>query len=391
MTTTPEIRFLVSSPVGLVQPDAGFLHTRLPLTRPTGAEGTDQGPTYGDYLRGIKQLLIANIDEFLDAVAQVSGNQGEVSGCDIIVEKHGSDYHPARLRAHLPDARISFVANVALTERGAQRLAGDYRLLNSLGSTLPRRFVPRVHFLAEPPEAEASLSNPVRSLFVGEWFSGYHEFHLTRSQDDQEPDVVVWDQEKGHDVLGPDLVSRLFQRAAFVLTYYYDVERFREIFPWHHASGDFVVKAMADDPDVRLVTVRQYGSRVHFSDTEPDNGVTACLVFLANLTVRMRLDRFDGTGEVAWAGESCVEGTVQGFAEALHEQVEEGRCEREFVRRVYATLDEMSLTELAELFRDVVDSYDQKAPDIPVIRENLVEHIFTVGTSLVALLRDGRR
>ena len=389
MTRAPEIRFLVSSPGGLVAPDTSFLNTHLPLSRLEGGNPAQEGPTYSSYLDGMKQLLIGNLERFLEVVAQLSGEIGDVSCCDIIVEKHGSDYHPARLRAYLADAQVSFVANAALTERGAQRLARDFHLLDSLACSFPRKFVPRVDFLIEPPQADVRFRNPVLRMFVGEWLSGYHEFHLTQPQEGDEPDVVVWDQENGHFVLEPHHVEQLFQRAAFILTYYYDVERFREVFPWHHAAGDFVVKVSAEEVDVRLITVRQYRPRVEFPDSGPDNRVTACLIFLANLTMRMRLDRLDGTGEVAWAGGSCVEGTVRGFVEALREQGAEGRCDGGFLRQVFSSIEEMSLTELAELFREVVESYDQDAPDIPVIRENLVEHIFTVGTALVEMLQNG--
>jgi len=34
------------------------------------------------------------------------------------------------------------------------------------------------------------------------------------------------------------------------------------------------------------------------------------------MSLRLRLDRLDGTGELAWAGSRCLTGIVEGFADA---------------------------------------------------------------------------
>jgi hypothetical protein len=40
------------------------------------------------------------------------------------------------------------------------------------------------------------------------------------------------------------------------------------------------------------------------------------LHFFVNLGLRMRVDRLDGTGELAWAGPQCLPGVIRGFVEA---------------------------------------------------------------------------
>lgn len=323
-------------------------------------------------------MLLAHIDLLLEAVACSTGDSTDVQRLDIIVEKHGSDYHPARLIAEMAGRQVSFVANVALTERGLFRLTHDFHWLNFLGHHFHQCFVPRVHFLTQPNENATDSGNPVLGLFVGEWLEGYHEFHLTTREQGEKQAIVLWNTETGHSVLSPEDAGELYTKAAFVLTYYYNVIDFVEVFPWHNAAGDFVARRNAEITDVRLVTVRQYGARVSFPDDDPENRVTACLAFLANLTIRMRLDRFDGTGEVAWADEQCVTATAQGFLQGLTEQVSEGRCDPDFFRSLLKALESMSLSDWAELFREVVDSYDPDAPDMPILRKHLVEHILEV-------------
>jgi hypothetical protein len=43
----------------------------------------------------------------------------------------------------------------------------------------------------------------------------------------------------------------------------------------------------------------------------------AAIVFFANLTLRNRIDRLDGTGKLAWADDAAVAATVDGFYRAL--------------------------------------------------------------------------
>ena len=40
------------------------------------------------------------------------------------------------------------------------------------------------------------------------------------------------------------------------------------------------------------------------------------LHFFVNLSIRMRIDRLDGTGELAWAGPQCLPGVIRGFVGA---------------------------------------------------------------------------
>ena len=76
--------------------------------------------------------------------------------------------------------------------------------------------------------------------------------------------------------------------------------------------------------DVRLISVRQHARRVVFMDDSSENAMKALLLFFANLTLRMRLDRFDGVGEIAWAGRSLRGGTIRGFLDAIQTKAHEG-------------------------------------------------------------------
>ena len=173
------------------------------------------------------------------ALAEQNGQPcGAVSAVEIIVEKHGSDYHPARIRVNSEAGFQSFVMNTALTDRGRDRLQREFDLLRELGKADGQRFLPRVYFVAESRKIE-SLGMKKMTMFLGEWLEGYHEFHSSPDPEANIQRLKVWDTDEGYRFLSFWEESELFRQAAFILTFHYDTADFREIFPWHHAAGRF--------------------------------------------------------------------------------------------------------------------------------------------------------
>jgi hypothetical protein len=101
----------------------------------------------------------------------------------------------------------------------------------------------------------------------------------------------------------------------------------------------------------------------------------ALLFFLLNLSLRMRLDRIDGTGKVAWAESPCVDATLKGFMEGLREKECCGTTDAGFVNTFLRYCSALSKKDLSERFHALVDACDPSAPDMPVIRPHLAEHI----------------
>jgi hypothetical protein len=361
------------------------MESLLPISRPSGKPLIFPGITYGTYLNAIKRVVLKQWDQFIEILAAGSETlPHEVHQIDIIAEKHGSDYHPARIRVFTGNGTHQFVVNVAVTERGKQRIEREFHVLCSLREEFLEDFVPRVYFLAAVPVSTADGCDTTLTMFFGEWLSGYHEFHLSEAQSDGTLGTMLWDIKRGYGLLSNREAEEVFRKAAHILTYYYDTETFREIFPWHHASGDFVAGRFENGIDVRLITVRQYAPRMGFEEQSPNNAVTALISFLANLTVRMRLDRLDGVGEVAWAGCHATDGTVAGFLSGLSAKADQGHCCVSLLRRFSRAARDLSPVDLTEIFKDIVESYDKQAPDLPVVTRHLPDHILQV----YGLLRD---
>jgi len=351
----------------------------IPLDSPGESVDTSSNIRYRDYFRAIERVVIDHWSDIVGVVTEAAmprpANTREVW---IVGEKHGSDYHPARVAVVCSDRTYSFVMNVALTARGMARNRREFDVLRLLSARPGRRYVPKVYFFANQ-DVESVAGMPIASsMFLGEWLEDYHEFHLSLGPADGTYDTILWDGGKEPSILPPDIAWEVFRQTAFILTWYYDHTTFSEVYPWHHAAGDFVVRVKDGGVSVKLISVRQYEPRIVVPTSAAVDPLNATLAFFANLTLRNRLDRLHGVGEVVLAGQDCVEATVRGFFDALKAKATDELCSSELPDRFAGLAGALSPADWTEVFRDVVDSYDPRAPDVPVIMESLAEHIFQV-------------
>ena len=134
---------------------------------------------------------------------------------------------------------------------------------------------------------------------------------------------MLWDPENGPRRLDAAHSRAVYYQVARILTHYLNLETFEGITAWHHAAGDFVVRIDADAVEVRLISVRDYRPLFPARPEPADSPRAAAsfletlLIFLLNLSIRTRLDRLDGTGELAWAGPESVAATVEGVLDSL--------------------------------------------------------------------------
>jgi hypothetical protein len=381
----PKINLFRSVPRGTARFDERLLKSFIPLVRPTVGNRANSGISYQAYMEGIRRFILERWDFFLE-IASAEGFDKEIDTIDIIAEKHGSHYHPSRIVVKTQEERFAFVANVALTEVSRKLLEHEFRLFGRLHKKIPTDFIPRVYLLDEAALGESITDNYRALIMLGEWFEGFHEFHLSAGAEGEPVRTILWDTNNGYAFLSDQEAAQIYYQASFILTTFYDPETFEEIFPWHHASGDFVASRESGQIACKLITVRQYAPRLEFYERSSENQVAALTLFLANLTVRMRLDRLDGVGETVWAGDHSVEATINGFLDALSRKVENRTCDTELSTHFLKTMRQVSPAELTEVFRSVVESYNPAAPDVPVIRDNLAEHILEVYKAIQAVL-----
>ena len=358
--------------------------TPFPLDKPQPgkplAPDTGNSLNYGDYFHAVSDFLKKNRFEIVTTAIsknlQRNANLEEIKEINIHLKKHGEFYHPARVEIVLEGLNISFVLNVAVSSAGKGCIQKEYRLLEKLNSNFPFSFVPEVY-----GKGQINTKDNLKFyMFMGKWLEGFNEFHISRDPSDNKNKIIVWNTEKGTSFLSIEQTLELYRKAAMILTCYYNIETLEQIYPWHHAAGDFVIKQVNDTLEVKLVSVRQYASlfkanAVGDQDRSVDFYLEAMLVFFLNLSIRMRLDRLDGVGEIVWAEDVAVEGTVIGCFDGLNLNPSSGLFKEPFVYLFRNHLLSCSKNDLLDLSQALVNRYNLRAPEVPIIKKNLKRHV----------------
>ena len=378
MPNTPQFKYFLSHKKNPVKKNSKTWNTLLPMNRQQQPNDSGICVSHGDYFTAVQNFLKQDRSEIIiRAVSQhmhrevTSQNIEEIR---IFLEKHGEFYHPARIETMLHETAIPFVLNVAISNAGKSYIQREYDLLKQFDEDFPYSFLPKVY-----RQGCVSIASNEFRMFLGEWFQGYNEFHISFDTEDEKYKIVVWDHEHGNYFLTADQATNLYQQVARILTCYYNVETFEQISSWHHAAGDFVLKCRNDKIDVKLITARQY--RPMFENNgiskDPDMELIleALLVFFLNLTIRMRLDRLDGVGKIVWSDNIALKGTLNGFFEGLALKPLISLFSEPLADCFQKHLLACSRIDFLDLNLSIVETYHPQAPEVPVIRRHLKKHV----------------
>jgi hypothetical protein len=344
---------------------------RLPATLNTGSDDGET-MTYGRYFSAIASFCAATgWDRLVQAVSQKLARpilQKDLGRLTVCLEKHGAFYHPARLQVAVMDQTLSFVVNVAASDCGRRILPREVQALEHLNKQRPFGWFPRVYGNASAP----------LPMFLGDWFDGFHEFHLNRRSGHPEMAIEVWDGAAVPNRLSEKQTADLYRNAAMILTACYDPITTCQIFPWHHATGDFVINVEEQQVTVKLITVRDYVPLAG-SVAEPENEraiLDALMLFFIHLSVRMRLDRLDGMGAVVWAPDRCLAPMLDGFLQGLDLTARMSGFSEPFpgiVRQYFRHHDLPDLLALASRVTEAV--FHERSEERRVVASNLSDHI----------------
>ncbi len=382
----PRFKFFLSSKNDSVREDDFIWSTPIPLSRHQSPSILDQDIdiliNHGHYFTAARDFLERDRYAIItQAVCQYLNRKilsQEIEEIRIFLEKHGEFYHPAKIETVLQAVKIPFVLNVAVTDVGKQCAQREYRLLKKLNTQYPDSFVPKVYGQGS---AFIKMDRAEIRMFLGEWFERFNEFHISLDPDDKKYKIMVWDHEHGNFFLTPHQTMELYRQAAKILTYYYNVETFEQIFSWHHAAGDFVLTCQKDDIELKLVTVRQYRSmyenNIAIESIEPDSELIleALLVFFLNMTIKMRIDRLDGVRDIVWSDDVAIKGILKGFFEALALKPEFGVFEEHLSHCFKQHLLSCCRADFFDLNHAIVHTYPSQAPEVPVIQQHLEKHV----------------
>ncbi len=385
MPIEPRFSYFLSQKNTSILNDSKIWKTPLPLKRnPSGKVSqriTDTSISYGDYFSAVRSFLEKNRFNLLLSAINHRINrkidQEKIEEIQTYLVKHGEFYHPARIVTIIDGSSLSFVLNVAVSATGQDCIKREYKLLERLNKDFSFSFLPEVYGQGKVYAKE----NLEIRMFLGEWFVGFNEFHISYDKTDGRKKIIVWDSIKGNFFLSQTRSIELYRQSAMILSYFYNPETFEQISPWHHASGDFVLRLRSNKLDVKLITVRQYSSM--FKNTNGiENGIRdaelileAMLVFLLNLSIRMRLDRIDGVGPIVWSDDIAVKATLEGFFEALALKHSISLFSDPIATCFRKHLLSCSESDVFDLSKGIVDAYNPLAPEVPIIKQNLETHV----------------
>ena len=331
-----------------------------------GAPGRDL--TYGQYFSAVESFVRAGPEVF------GNGNGPFPDNVSVFLEKHGAFYHPSRVTVGRECHVDEYVLNVAFSELGRQYLVDEYTTLKRLKDKYGYSFLPTVYACRE---IRVDTSRTV-SMFMGEWFSAFHEFHVSAMDTDNARRIRVWDANDNRFFMSTGQKRSVYEQAAMILTACYDIQTFEQISAWHHAAGDFVVKLDEQGrPHVKLVTVRRYAPLLETAENTAEAVLNGLLLFLMNLSLHMRLDRRDGVNEICWMDDCIVGATLKGFFQGLTLQLKKQRIPDGFIAYYKSFLSEMELETVQALFMAIASRLPAGSADTPIIQSQLKRHIDT--------------
>jgi hypothetical protein len=339
----------------------------------------------GGYFEAVRSFLEGvGWDAIVRTLAGWGADASSAETFRIFLAKHGEYYHPARVEAEITGVCFHWVVNVALSAAGRSLLFKEHAILERLNRELRVSFLPEVYGAGE---VDAGHGHSV-ALFLGQWFYGFNEFHLTRNAPGAQPVLVLWDGENGHRHLNPGQARSVYHEVARILTHYFSLTTLEGIGAWHHAAGDFVIRLRGAHPEVRLITVRQYRPlfRSHQESGDPAQSLKTLLetllIFLLNLSIRTRLDRLDGTGDMAWSDALAVEATVAGMLAGLAEKPPPFKLPLPFNQIFQRFLANCSADDFLDLCNGIAATYPPEAPETLLVKARLNEHAAALSDAL---------
>lgn len=377
-TMNPIFKFSLSPDEPALTPESELWSAPLPDTRHAfshsgGGDGSGHAMTYGDYFTAVEHFLCGdNCSVLRDAVLHLTDNPAapaEIRDVSVFLVKFGAFYHPSYV---LVGGHLPFVLNVAASTVGRKMIAQEYQNLSRLDTEFKTSYWPKVFGIGQGEDSKGRRI----PMFLGQWFDGYYEFHLT-GEDPGRRNVVAWDTLKGHRVLSKDQASACMEQAAFILTHAYNPLTFETIGHWHHAAGDFVIALDDDEVALRLITVRNYAPMIENPQPDVTTILDALLVFLVRISMQLRLDRLDGIGRVACYGDDVVPAIWRGFFRGLHAIAPLHGLPDDFDTTVKEYVVLHSTEQLKSMAVSVIEKTPFSADEQDLLRRILDDHIST--------------
>lgn len=359
-----------------IEPGSAPWDHPLPGSTLTETPTRQHPPTYGELFDQVVRWILDQPNAYRSPMAAGPITQKEVmeplEPVSIRLVKHGVCYHVCRVSLPSPGKKaIDLAVQVAVSAPGLSVIERDFQWMQTLYGRSADPILPKSYDFGRV----ISSCGRLWALFSSEWLTGFSEFHPSFDTRKNRPSIRIWEIGSEGPFLDEAQERLLYRKIAYILTLLYDIQSGAEVHPWHHAAGDFVLCQNGSDLHVRLITIRGYAPLLEPQQASPPPSPwLRLLVFLCNLSIRNRLDRMDGVGQVCWFEEFVVEETLNGFRDALSAHAQKDMLPGGIAdgwQEAVSVLDPVTVYEMCD---QIVDSYPPTAPEIDTIRQHLPDH-----------------
>jgi hypothetical protein len=379
-----KVLYLFSSPEGDIP-----LDTRT-LDQPFLLAPSEPHPhmTLGHYFDSIHRfVLVENWDTFFTVLNESTKNKidpADIRQVLIRSEKHGTLYHLASIEVLAPGFQRKFALSTGVSQRGKDWLNHEFDVIRGLNHATNLPYLPRVYFKGDVT-CRTENGDETMVMSLAEWFGDYHEWHISLNENEESLQILIWDQNKGYGYASKQECHEIYREASKILTLYYDTRTYSQIYPWHHGAGDFVVKREQGKIKVRLTTARKYEPVMVFNEEAQINPLVALIYFFLNLTLQMRLDKLDGTGEVTWAEDWVLLPVIEGFLDAFRIKEKQESDHPIEVNDLITLLKGFSREEFQNVLNSLMDLHRHQDPEAyRIIQAQLKDHAKAVYEGLRA-------
>ncbi len=345
----------------------------------------------GDYFKALEHFLLKISKPVLMDLVQSRIGLPDPLGPDtrlvIRSEKHGHFSHIASAEFVFEDQSIKFAVITALTDRGRTWLCNECDVISYLNEKTSLSYLPDFYY-SDNIQWGRGKETVHLMMVLAEWLEDYHEWHLHHPDQNGGQMVRIWDSSRGYRSYSKAEAREIFRQSAKILTLYYDSSDFRQIYPWHHGAGDFVVKTKEDKVHVKLTTARCYEKFTMFDGKERIDPLLAITYFFLNLTVRMRLDRIDGTGDPVWACDDFVYPVIEGFFEGIEEKCRQKTYRLGESSELESLLKSFTPDEIKTMFSPLLGLYRfDDSQEFALIQQNLADHALCLHRTIQTYLQ----
>jgi hypothetical protein len=368
------VSYYFSSPEGDVPIDA------VTLERPFILSPFENHPfmTLGDYFGAVSGfILLDNGQHLVHLLTYLWDKKVEIADIEKIIvryEKYGTLYQIVSAEVFSQARQEMFSVSTAISGEAKETLNREFDLIQHLYYQKGLPYLPRAYYRQTINLMREEMSETIL-MTMSQWFENYHEWHFSKDDNNAEC-IMIWDMGGGGYRYASDYESHeIIRQASKILTFYYNLDTFCRIYPWHHGAGDFVVKTGDGMVDVRLVTVRGYEPIELPGGEEKSDSLKALMLFLFDITIKMRLDKTEGVGEPYWADASILNDVWEGFLEALRSMEIKGDVSDLNIDVFIDTLKSINEDKMRTIFSSYIDQFYKNDPsDYTVIQKHINEH-----------------